>query len=285
MLMQRVSNGYTIIEVLIFLAISGMLLIIAFTFLSGSEAHTRFSQSMHDMQSKIQDWTNDVTTGFAGNISGTTNGSIHCKLAGQKPQITDNGNPSGNPDCIFLGKAIQFTDSNSPPISGQESKVYAYSIFGRRLDSSGNLVGDLADANPTAATGVGNNGKTDLTEEYDIGGGAKVLSVTSAGVANSHMAGFFLSFNQLNNSTNGSEDLKAYQYSLTNNNAKPADQDSAQGPVDTCISLATPCDTLNALQSWVICFGNDSNNDTAVLTISSSNGTGATTNLEFKACS
>jgi hypothetical protein len=304
--MQRVSSGYTIIEVLIFLAVSGFLLVVSITFLSGREGHARFSTSMRDMQSKMQDWLNDTPSGFAGGQSGTNNGDIFCRVVGTKLQIKDTGTPPDSPDCIFLGKAIQFTDSTTSHNAGQESKVYAYSVFGRRtlIDATGSerLVANIPEASPTPAVpipSVSGSNKVNLTDTYTLGGVTKVLSVTSqainssGGIINghSHLAGFFLSFNQLSANRNGSQDLKSYLFNLPNNE----DPGTTSSTVDDCIGLSGSCaktpnslsDDLwpQAMASWQICFGNDGNSDTAVLTIGTSNGFGASTRLDFKACS
>lgn len=281
--MQRVSGGYTIIEVTIVLAVSVALLAMSMTFLSGREGHTRFSQSMRDMQSKMQDWLNDVSTGNAGGVSGTNIGDIHCKLAGSLPQIKNTGSPPGDPDCIFLGKAIQFTDKNSPPTADQDKKIYVYSVFGRRVLGSGDPVGSLLEANPVPATGLGANGNQSFTEEYNIQGGTKVKSITDGSGGTSHMAGFYLSFNQLAANKNGSQDIRSYQYNLSSNQI-PANA-SGGDIVNNCVQLRDPCaGTPASLTNWQICFENDSNNDTAVLSVTSNNGLGVSTNLEFKAC-
>jgi hypothetical protein len=297
-----VSNGYTIIEVIIFLGITMFLLTATIGFLNGSEGHNRFSQSMRDMQSKIQDWINDVPTGFAGGQTDAS--SLNCRLHGSgnnaEPRIFDNGNGNDKPNCIFLGKVIQFTDSNTAT-SGQDSLVYAYSVFGiRTYTPSGQEerpVASLDEANPITAVGKPPySGTADLTETYPIFGGAKVKKIIkSSGIAgeDSHIAGFFLSFNGFNGAlSSGSSSVTAYQYPLSGNqdpgNKKPP---PTANDIDNCISLdnsvGTPpngCSVLPTLSDWEICFYNDSNSDQALLTISSAGGLGATTKLEFKSC-
>jgi hypothetical protein len=315
--MQRVSDGYTIIEVLIFLAISGVILGTSMVFLSGRESSTRFSQSMRDIQSKVQDWINDVPTGFAGAVTSPGSGNVNCKLIAKGgkdiPKIdATGGGVSPSPECIFLGKVIQFTDRVGPPAIGQatdqEKQVFVYSVFGRRtitpLGEDERLVANLWEANPIAAVGISNYSGTagvneGLTEAYTLNGGAKVKRIIkSSGVAgeNSHIAGFFLSFNPGSVKSNGSADLRAYQYPLDGNDTAGFVGSNAN-KVDTCISLenavgaacalpgGTPADQWpRDLANWQICFENDSEEKTAILTVSASNGRGITTNLEFKDC-
>lgn len=292
--MRRVSNGYTIIEVMVFLVISAALLASAIVVIGGRDAHVQFSQSMRDIESKMQDWINDVSTGFTG----TTAAQYSCTLDGtDMPQINNRSvsSPPSEPECIFLGRAIQFTDA-SYSVPEQSSKVYVYSVFGRREVSSNQLVDNMIDANPIAATGSSTgSGNADITETYTLNGGAKVLSVTSTGgsLPNNHMIGFFSSFNtEQSVSQNGSQSLKAYQYRL-NLSAAPGNNQPGGASVRNCIKLAVGLcgpGSVNKyqwpepLQKLAICFGNDRNSDQALLTINSSNGQGATTQLEFKDC-
>ncbi len=310
------SGGYTIVETMIFLAVSAFILFISFIFLSGRDDHVRFQTSMRDTQSKIQDWLNDVTDGFAGGSNGV-NGNYHCFSNGGKIEIdTGQANPA-NPnqsdaECIFLGKAIQVTDDTSSTAPDQNKKLYAYSVFGDRTISDGTdtrLVANLEEAKPFAAVSDGSCGQcADLSEEYDLNGTTKVLKVTSSKIdpdtgsvvtgGLSHLAGFYLSFNKLAANQNGNSDIRPYLYNL-NESAYPA-TDSGNGlRVRDCISLqgtdcprpftrggggSTPSQWPESLSSWQICFGNDSNDDQALLTITSSNGVGVDTKLEFKTC-
>jgi type II secretory pathway pseudopilin PulG len=304
--MQRVSGGYTIIEVLIFLAVSGALLAISMLYLSGRDAETRFSQSMRDVQSKFQDWINDVPSGYPGATSGRTSlSTLNCKITGgDKVQLNKSGG-GNNTQCIFLGKAIQVTTAASPPTTGQESKIYAYSVFGRHdltdpITGEDRLVNNLVEANPMPTVGVpGVSGNADLTEVYQLGGSTKVLSVNSTSVdytgtvhsGHSRMIGLYLSFSQLSANRNGSQELKTYSYKL-DSDVKPGN-DSSDHNITDCIRMQTGSCKQNGepdnsfpdgLKEWDICFGNDNNNDTAKLSVLSSNGLGASTKQEFTPC-
>lgn len=294
-----------------------MLLLSSMTFLSGSEGHNRFSQSMRDTQSKIQDWLNDIPTGYAG-ATVDTNG-ITCTSTGgasAHPKFSTGGGPNKG-ECIFLGKAIQFTDDSTPAaggqVSNQESQIYSYSVFGLRnytdpLTGDVRPVNSLVTARPIAAVGIpgysGGTGSstdpTDLTEQYTIPGGAKVKKIVkpdSGSVADSHLAGFFLSFNQLSSSSSGSASLRAIQYPINKNRA-PGNikTGNVYKAIAECISLTTsppdgvdctvtpPASDPPPLTEWEICFYNDTNSDMALLTISSVGGMSASTKLEFKQC-
>ncbi|HEX4774669.1 MAG TPA: hypothetical protein VH234_04075, partial [Candidatus Saccharimonadales bacterium] len=142
--MQRVSGGYTILEVTIFLAISVALLGSIVALLNGRQAQVEFDQKMHDTQSKMQSWLNDVSNGFPGGDPS----QLKCALNGGGRPVVTVGSPNSSPDCVFLGKALQFSDT-----PGQNDTISAYSIFGRRLNSSNQLPTNLTDANPEPAVG------------------------------------------------------------------------------------------------------------------------------------
>lgn len=278
------SDGYTIIEIMIVLAVSSFLIFMSAFFLHDRDGVAAFSVSMQDVQSKVEDWINDASTGFAGK----PNTDLHCHKTAQGPKI-NGGSPNNNPDCIFLGKAIQFTDGSSLPTAEQDRKLYAYSVFGLRIYSppppdDDRLVANLSEAKPAAATGNSTgNGNTNLTEEYDLTGAAKVLKICTNGscASGSRLAGFYLSFNQLSENKSGTADVIGYQYAL-NSNAIRADQDNQNGAVTSCIEMKNSCSTPPPnLSNWQICFGNDRNNDKAVLSITSATGSGVSTKMTF----
>lgn len=276
--MQRVTEGFTIVEVMIVTAVSVILVGVSMTFLSGREGHTRFSQNMRDMQSKMQSWLDDVSNGFP---YGTTS-AYHCQLGGSAVQIINGARPAGaGGDCIFLGKAIQFVDGPA------NNSVYAYSVFGRRLSpSSGDLSANIQDTGSVPAANTGDTGSAQLTETYTLGSGTTVKGIAkSSGVGGdiSHIAGFYLSLNTDQAiGQNGETNLKAYQYNIGNTAG-------ISGQAVACIENHSPCGLGTGteqlpLTDWEICFENNSNADTALLTVSTVAGLGPSTKLEFKAC-
>lgn len=284
--MERIIGGYTIIEVMIFLAISSILFVSAVIAVGGQQAHTEFSASMRDIDSKMQDWINQVVTGLSGSTAqgGSSPGNYGCILDSDNRPIlvTATTERGANPQCIFIGKAIQV---NTEPQYNNQLTVYP--VLGRRTYLSGSeqlLVSSLAEANPAPAI----SDAADLTETYFLQNGARIKSVTSGpGLGDSpasRMIGFFLSFNtESNTSRNGSESLNTKQFSLTSN------QDPGSNPVKNCLKLITTglsaCSTPPVdLQNWRLCFESTRNSDTATLTVSSTNGQGAAVKLEFAGC-
>ncbi|HVS79132.1 MAG TPA: prepilin-type N-terminal cleavage/methylation domain-containing protein [Candidatus Saccharimonadales bacterium] len=296
--MQR-SRGYTILEVMIFLAVSAALLGAAINLVTGRQRQVTFDQSVRDTQSKLQDWINDVATGFTGGDPSQQ----HCTLGSGSRPVVDNGAPSATatPDCVFLGKAIQFTDTTQS--ANQSGTLYAYSVFGSRLAANGDLATNLADSNPIAATGQESSGNADLTESFSLAP-AQVTSVVSSAIipttpnpkqsayTDSHLIGFFNSFNTEQSSTeNGSEDVNAYQFDFDGSSFTPGDQ-SGGAALRECLQLTSgACKTPNAydntmwperLQSLKVCLSDGKYS--ALITITSNNGLGASVNFDYESC-
>ncbi len=313
----KLNAGFTIIEALLFLGITGFLLAISFTYLKGNVNQNRFSQSMRDTQSKIQDVINDIPTGYTSATRDLNHYDCEEKHGpgGDHPHFkAPGGGPSGNTgECIFLGKAIQFTDYTLPASSGhldnQESIIIIYPVFGLRTfqpppPEDERPVANLTEAGPRAAVGINPySGDKDLMEKFTIPGGARVKKILKSstvagdgvGGDGSHMAGFYMSLHQLLANQSGSTTVKGYQYNLAGNR-DPGNVGDLHNDVDVCIAMQT--DAVNCskplaisednwpepLLDWQICFDNESNSDQAILSIRSVNGQSITTKLEFKEC-
>ena len=124
--------GYTIIEVMIVLAVSGIMFLIAASFINGRQEKTSFSQGTNEMASRLQDVITQVTDGQYSDVP------LNCSTLGGS--IAFGGVPNGqgtNPDCIFLGKVLHFSVNNVT------HDYEVISVAGSRLDSTGNQVQDL----------------------------------------------------------------------------------------------------------------------------------------------
>jgi prepilin-type N-terminal cleavage/methylation domain-containing protein len=116
--------GYTIIEVMIVLAVSGVMFLIAATFINGKQERASFQTGVNEMASQIQDTINQVTDGQYSDIplncQGLTAGGVGAAAnAGQQvtfPSIALLGNPEqgGNSGCVFAGKIFHFSLNNDP---------------------------------------------------------------------------------------------------------------------------------------------------------------------------
>lgn len=177
-------RGYTILEVMIFLAISGVMFVIAAGFISGKQGRTEFRQSMNAINAQIQQTINDVANGFypsANNLTCTADN------LGNPPNITSTANTQGkNQGCVFLGKVIQFG------VQGTGMRGYnVYSITGRQYVGSatqGKVPTTFTEAKPEVIYNP-----VDLTEYKKLEHGAMVTKMRSSG-ADVNAIGFFNSF-------------------------------------------------------------------------------------------
>ncbi len=114
----RVSQGYTILETMIFLAVTSALFVMVVITFQGRQASTEFSVATREMESRIKDIINDVDTGYYGGVE-----SIQCDVIESQGRLdikTVSGDRGSSGDCIFLGKAIQF---------GVTDSTKAYNVF------------------------------------------------------------------------------------------------------------------------------------------------------------
>lgn len=130
--------GFTIIEVMIVLVVSGGLFVAAAVLISGRQNQTSFDQAVRQIQAEIQQTINDVAVGYFPDTS------FRCSAGASGPVIS-NAASSGqgtNSGCIFLGKAMQFKLSDPGP------EQYAiYSIAGLQQFSNKETA-SLAEARP-----------------------------------------------------------------------------------------------------------------------------------------
>jgi hypothetical protein len=168
------TAGYTIVEVMIFLAVTSLLFVMVVVSFQGQQGKTQFTTSARDMESRVQDIINDVSTGFPG-----SNGSFTCSLGGgNKPRIdTATPDPDSigtNSACIYIGKVLQL------PIDGDLEGYNVYPIVGlRQVPGSSRLSTSFADAQPIAIAPP-SSPDVDLTEEERLPVGIQIVRITSA---------------------------------------------------------------------------------------------------------
>jgi len=127
-------GGFTIVETMIVLAVTGFMLLFALLAFAGQQAKVEFGQSVRDMQSDLQQTINEVSSGFFPD-----SGNIGCARGGNKLEITIQTTEQGtNTDCIFMGKVLQFGVADTDP--------QQYAVF--NLAGYKNNNGDLAASLP-----------------------------------------------------------------------------------------------------------------------------------------
>lgn len=134
------QQGYTIVEVLIFLAVSAVLFGSTMALLAGKQQKAQFSNAVRDFETQIIDVANDVSNGYY-----QSSGNIAC-TAGNPPNVTV-GSPQQtgtNSDCVLLGRIIKLGYGATP----QDEKIGIYTLVGNRLSGLTD-VDTLSAANPT----------------------------------------------------------------------------------------------------------------------------------------
>jgi hypothetical protein len=145
----RTPVGYTIIEVMIVLAVSGVMFIIAANFINGKQEATSFPQGVNELASNLQNTVEQVTDGQYSDIN------VNCTFnyVGPSSSITF---PSGaesqgtRTPCVFLGKVVQF-DVNDGLGDTDTQQYETFSLAGGRVDPATDMpVTVLANDAPTA---------------------------------------------------------------------------------------------------------------------------------------
>ncbi|HSW99822.1 MAG TPA: prepilin-type N-terminal cleavage/methylation domain-containing protein [Patescibacteria group bacterium] len=168
--------GFTIVEVMIVLAVSGGLFIAAAILISGKQNQAGFNSAIQQIQVQIQQTINDVSSGYFPNSS-----NFQCTAPNGGPlSLTGVGsNAQGtNVGCVFAGKAVQFQVQGTDP-----ERFAVLTIAAAQRDVSGQEITSLATATPkVVAPGVGSpSGYPDLTTTSVLQNGLATLPAMSSG--------------------------------------------------------------------------------------------------------
>lgn len=177
--MKRVASsaGFTIVESMIVLAVTGVLFIAVSVAWGGKQHVSEYQSALYDMRARIQQSISDVQNGYfpdTSSFSCIDNGTSLSFLATAKRQGTNTG-------CVFLGKALQFRPQNAQP-----ETIRAYVVAGRAAGKNlTNAVPPADYAAPTLAPY--------LTEPFTLGADVKTVSIKVAGRAGSYQGLWLLS--------------------------------------------------------------------------------------------
>jgi type II secretory pathway pseudopilin PulG len=171
MALQKKHAGYTIVEVLIFLAVSGVMFVSAMLMIDGQRGKTEFQNSVRLLESQINDVANDVATGFYA----TDTGTVTCQ-GGFNPVRLDTGSGveiGTNSECLLIGRVIQFAPDSNP------TDMHIFTVAGRRRNGQ-NDVNTLAQsgARLIANSQSGSDSSPDIYETFSTGS-AQVVWVRS----------------------------------------------------------------------------------------------------------
>lgn len=127
-------HGYTIVEVMIFLLITGVLLTSALLVFNGRRQRTEFTQGVREIEAQLKTVINETASGYYAN-----QGNFSCRFAGGALQIeaATTDTKGTNKGCIFLGKVLQFTEG---------SDYNAYTVVARQRTSDNTEVTELGNS-------------------------------------------------------------------------------------------------------------------------------------------
>jgi hypothetical protein len=170
------SAGYTIVETLIFLAVSASMFIMAMAFLNGRQATAEFNTAVRNFDSEIQDVANDVSDGYYSNLA--ANGeTLTCKADLALGTDDSEDKQGANKDCLFIGKSIWFS-----PGTGANS-FSLITLVGKRLSGAEDVT-SLAESGVKAAAKTSSIDTTpDTTTKIFLNNDATVDCVIYGGVA------------------------------------------------------------------------------------------------------
>jgi len=254
--------GFTILEVLIVLAVTGVLFVSAAYLVAGKQNQTAFSQAIREVQSQIQQVINEVAVGFYPNP-----GNFQCTAGASGPNIIAGAAEQGaNSGCIFVGKAMQFQVASTSP-----ERFATHVIAGLRQGGTGNTEStSLAETKPkvvapstaqpaipsATSTASLQNGLTTAWMRYSVGGPAQNIGTVAftSSLAPPSSAGVVSGAQQVN---------------LVPISTSALNQTQLQSVDAINANLATS--PMNPSGGVTICFASGGTNQSGLITIGSNN--------------
>lgn len=160
------THGFTIIEVMLFLAVSGALAIAILVGSGVAISQQRYRDSVSSLKSFIQEQYNQTA-----NTQNGRSGEEACSGAAvaQPPNNVPNPQPRGTSECLLLGRVIT--------VSGDGKQVSAADIVGTRTSATADVEPtDLAELQKNYTLGV----STIEQEVRDVEWGARIVRPKTA---------------------------------------------------------------------------------------------------------
>ena len=140
--------GFTIVETMIVLAVTGGLFVVIAATLSGRQRSNEFTQSINDARSRIQQVITEAKNGYFPNTD------YACTASASSVIIAAGSDAQGSrTDCVFLGKVLQFNVNGHDP-----SEVIVYPVAGIRTKT------DVLLADPSVVS----NSLVDLSTNFNL---------------------------------------------------------------------------------------------------------------------
>jgi len=175
------SAGFTIVETMIVLAVTGVMLISIIGLISGKQNKTEFQQAINDVVTRLQQSAREVSIGYYPGLAGR-----QCTAVGSISFGGSGSEQGANGGCVFLGKILQFSPTDAAHNKGNE-EYGAYTLAGCQFkDCSTNpstpIASSFEEAQPIAVQQVATNPITsnfpDATDWYTLANGLSTVSMS-----------------------------------------------------------------------------------------------------------
>lgn len=188
---MRDSRAFTIVETMIFMAVTGVLFTSAILLIGGQQRKAQFTQALYDFESRVRDTMNDV-------IKGNYQQASYTCSHGPTFSATATTNQGGNKNCVFVGKVLH--------IGGADKSDYqVYTLAGNRYTTAAATT-EASNIKETAPVVITHPLPIDLNEQFKLPYGIEFLSAYS-GANYVFAVGFFNTFTGFIDSTSGGTQL------------------------------------------------------------------------------
>jgi len=240
------TSGFTIVELVTVLAITGVLFIGVVALVQTQNARSQFAQGISDLENNI----NKIVTDLHSGVDQTALKDNCTASPPSFPQLTSGGNGIGaNGGCLFLGKALQVN-----PGTGSNNVIYVYTVIGNRQKIVNGVLVPISiftDAMPDVGFHAGDSA---TTTSYFIPYGLTVKSSTyflSSG-STSHGQNLVGFYNSLDSSGNSAQLTKAYDTNASGQNSAAA-ASCVEENTGVCPNFSYP-----TFSRWDLCITNGS---------------------------
>lgn len=265
---MRNRGGFTLVETLIVLGVTGVLFFSVMSSISGKQGRTEFTQSIREIEARVRDTLNDVNNGFYPNVDhlacDVSDGTSAPTLS-YNSSLVDTTGKNGN--CIAAGKVVQYgTDSDV-------SATRIYSLAGRKSVTTGastSDVGSIAELKPVVIKVNDSGHILDATERNVLPSGIQLVKSDGS---DSHIA--FGIYYQNFGGQSGGQSSGTSSVSIAKLNPGTYSEDDV---ITAAESVSQDSDFLPAAGSLLMCFKSATSNQFATITVKGSGG-GFTTEL------
>lgn len=264
-------GGYTIVETLIFLAVSAAIFFAAMMYVSGRQNREYFITAVRDFETKLLDVANDVATGYY-----QRSGSLGCAATAAGPTYSSTGDLGKNESCIFVGTVLKLGDNSNKETFTQ------FALGGLRQTGGANTV-NLAEAKPKVIN------QPSLPQASKIGAGVTVeciavhaVSCTPSPTSAYAALGFFTTFDGASLMAQNGGVIQANLIAFSGVRLSDgAHSSTVLDQLNNTANYTSP--DLNP--GAVICLKSGGTNQYALITIGGNNSTNLATKTEIKSIS